>query len=91
MHPDHNPDDPKAEARMAELTRAYELLTAYAESVQGCRGAEEQRSQGAGEQGGGGAGEVLPRTSAPLPLCTFSREAVERTLLIAIRRQEIVT
>jgi len=90
MHPDHNPDDPKAEARMAELTRAYQLLTAYAESVPGCRGAEEQRSQGAGEQGGGGAGEVLPRTSAPLPLCTFSREAVERTLLIAIRRQEIV-
>jgi hypothetical protein len=32
LHPDLNQEDPKAEARMAELTQAYELLTAYAES-----------------------------------------------------------
>ena len=32
LHPDHNPDDPEAEARMAALTQAYEFLTAYAES-----------------------------------------------------------
>jgi hypothetical protein len=62
MHPDHNPDNPEAEARMTELTQAYELLTAYAENVQ--RSGEEH-------------------------LCTFSQEAVEQTLLIAIRRQEV--
>jgi hypothetical protein len=78
LHPDHNPDDPEAEARMTELTQAYELLTAYAENVQGSRGAEEQGSRGAREQRGRGE-----------HLCTFSREAVERTLLIAIRRQEV--
>ena len=71
MHPDHNPDDPEAEARIAELTRAYEFLTTYAETV----------------QRGGGAEESTP---APLLPCTFSREGVERTLLIAIRRQEMV-
>lgn len=80
LHPDLNPDDPQAEARMAELTRAYKLLTDYAENVQGCRGAEEQRGRG-----------EHPSAPAPDPLCTFSREAVERSLLIAIRRQEIVT
>jgi hypothetical protein len=71
MHPDHNPDDPEAEARIAELTRAYEFLTTYAETV--------QRSGGAGES-----------TPAPLLPCIFSREEVERMLLIAIRRQEMV-
>jgi hypothetical protein len=63
LHPDHNPDDPGAEARMTELTQAYELLTAYAENVQRSRGEH---------------------------LCTFSQEAVERTLLIAVRRQEML-
>jgi len=88
LHPDLNPDDPQAEARMAELTKACELLMAYAGNMQRGRGAEEQGSQGAEEQGSGGAGEVLLRTSAPPHLCTFSRQAVERTLLIALRRQE---
>jgi hypothetical protein len=32
LHPDHNPQAQEAQARMAELTQAYELLTAYAES-----------------------------------------------------------
>lgn len=32
LHPDHNPDNSNAETQMAELTRAYHLLTAYAES-----------------------------------------------------------
>jgi hypothetical protein len=32
LHPDHNQDDPDAEARMADLTHAYELLAAYAQS-----------------------------------------------------------
>ena len=62
LHPDHNPEDPQAEARMAELTRAYELLTTYAES------------------------RALEKADG---LCAFSREAVEQTLLIAIRRQEV--
>jgi hypothetical protein len=78
MHPDHNPDDPNAEARMTELTQAYELLTAYAENVQRSKGAEEQGSRGAREQRG--------RGEHP---CTFSQEAVEQTLLIAVRRQEV--
>jgi len=30
VHPDYSHDDPEAESRMAELTRAYELLSAYA-------------------------------------------------------------
>ena len=60
-HPDHNLEDPEAEARMAELTQAHELLSAYAES------------QAVGKA------DVL---------CAFSREAVEQTLLIAIRRQD---
>jgi len=75
LHPDHNPEDPEAEARMAELTQAYGLLTTYAETVQGCKGAGVQRSKGAEGQ----------RSAIP-----FSREAVERTLLIAIQRQEVV-
>jgi hypothetical protein len=32
FHPDHNPQAQEAQARMAELTQAYQLLTAYAES-----------------------------------------------------------
>ena len=32
LHPDLNPEDPEAETRMAELTRAYSLLTTYANS-----------------------------------------------------------
>jgi hypothetical protein len=78
LHPDRNPKDPQAEARMAELTRAYQLLTAYAENVQRSGGAEEQGSKG-----------EHPSTPAPQHPCTFSRKVVERTLLIAIRRQEI--
>ncbi len=78
LHPDLNPDDPQAEARMAELTQAYKLLTAYAENVQRGRGAEEHKRA------------PLPSNSLA-PRLDFSREAVERTLLIAIRRQEIVT
>jgi hypothetical protein len=94
LHPDHNPDDPQAEAHMAELTQAYKLLTDYAENTQRSRGAKEQGSQGAGKRRSGGAEE---RRTAPLhlrpsaPRLDFSREAVEQTLLIAIRRQEIVT
>jgi hypothetical protein len=73
LHPDHNPDDPQAEARMTELTHACEFLTAYAESVQEGRGAEEP-----------GSGGTENRQSE----IRFSRKAVGRTLLIAIRRQE---
>jgi hypothetical protein len=70
LHPDHNPDDPEAEARMTELAHAYELLTAYSENVRRSAGAKEQRDRGE-------------------HLCTFGREAVEQTLLIAIQRQEV--
>ncbi|MGA9351602.1 MAG: GvpL/GvpF family gas vesicle protein [Anaerolineae bacterium] len=76
LHPDHNPDDPKAKDRMTELAQAYELLTAYAE--QGSKGAEEQRSKGAKSEIGNRKSEIR-----------FSREVVEQTLLIAIRRQEV--
>lgn len=78
LHPDLNPDDPQAEARMAELTKACELLMAYAENMQRGRGAEEHKRA------------TLPSNSLA-PRLDFSRQAVERTLLIAIRRQEIGT
>jgi hypothetical protein len=45
LHPDHNPDDLQAQARMTELAQAYELLTAYAEAVQGSKGAGERQSK----------------------------------------------
>jgi hypothetical protein len=44
LHPDHNRQDPDAEARMTELAQAYELLTAYAETAQGSSGAAEHPS-----------------------------------------------
>lgn len=80
LHPDHNPNNPEFEARMAELPRAYQFLTAYAQG---------QRNWGVGELGSREA--VLPGTPAPRLPCSFSRQAVEQTLLIAIRRQEIMT
>jgi hypothetical protein len=66
LHPDHNPDDPEAEDRMTELIRAYELLTAYAESL------------------------ALEAENTGQAACYFDRQTVERTLLVAIRRQETV-
>jgi len=90
-HPDHNPDDPEAEARMAELTQAHELLTAYAETVQGGGGAEEQGSRSPEQSEGTGAEECPSETcTEPSRSIRFSREAVERTLLIAVRRQEVL-
>ncbi len=80
LHPDHNPNLPDAEARMAEITRAYQLLASYAES-QPLFGAEKQKSREAGEH---------PNSLIPQPPCTFSREAVEQTLLITVRRQELI-
>jgi hypothetical protein len=50
---------------MAELTQAYQLLTAYTE---------------------GQAKEVADAGKA---MCGFDRQTVERTLLIAVYRQEI--
>lgn len=64
LHPDHNPEDPEAESRMAELTRSYELLTAYAES------------------------QAIEAENTRQAVCCFDRQAVERTLLVAVRRQE---
>ena len=42
LHPDVNREDPEADAHMAELTRAYDLLLAYAESQ--AREAENARA-----------------------------------------------
>ena len=64
LHPDHNPEDPEAEACMAALTRAYELVTAYAES------------------------KALEAGNTWQAVCHFDRQTVQRTLLIAIPRQE---
>jgi hypothetical protein len=77
LHPDHQPDDPQAQARMAELTQAYKLLTNYADNVLMGREAEEHTS----------ALHPVPST----PQLDFSREVVEKTLLITIRQQEFVT
>jgi DnaJ-class molecular chaperone len=83
LHPDHNPDDPEAEARMTELTQAYDLLTAYAENV--------QRNGGAGEQGCEGTEKRQSEIGNRKSEIRFSQEAVEQTLLIAIRRQDVPT
>jgi hypothetical protein len=37
LHPDHNRQDPAAEARMTELVEAYRLLTSYADNQMVCR------------------------------------------------------
>jgi hypothetical protein len=37
LHPDHNHQDPAAEARMTELAQAYHLLTSYADGQAVCR------------------------------------------------------
>lgn len=74
LHPDHNPGDPEAEARMAQLTQAYRLLMSYAGSQTLPRGAGDgQRPTAA----------VVGQQSAVV----FSRDAAERTLLIGIERQ----
>lgn len=64
LHPDHNPDNPDAGARMTALTQAYDLLTMYAGNL----ASEGENAQQAA--------------------CRFDRQTVEKTLLIAIRRQE---
>lgn len=79
LHPDHNRQDPEAEARMAELTRVYHYLTTYAEN-QAVLAASEHEHGEREMRNGAAPGE---------PLCVFTREAVERTLLIAVRRQAI--
>jgi hypothetical protein len=43
LHPDHNPQAQEAQARMAELSQAYELLVAYAESQALAGGDHNQR------------------------------------------------
>ncbi|MBM4430045.1 MAG: hypothetical protein FJ026_06810 [Chloroflexi bacterium] len=65
LHPDHNRETPGAEARVAELTQAYHLLSAYAESHRSTENTQQ-------------------------PCCYFDRQTVEQTLMIAIRRQEMV-
>ncbi len=99
MHPDHNRDDQEAEARMTELTQAYELLTAYAENVQRSGGGKEQGSRSPEQSKGTGAEECQSEIENRKPVLSgaegskiqFDRKAVKGTLLITIRRQEIVT
>lgn len=64
---------------MAELTRVYHYLTTYAEN-QAVLAASEHEHGEREMRNGAAPGE---------PLCVFTREAVERTLLIAVRRQAI--
>jgi DnaJ-domain-containing protein 1 len=80
LHPDHNIGDPKAKERMAEASKAYALLTAYAANVQRSRTAEER-----GEEQ---QGKAPLDPSTPAPRLSFSRESVKQTLLITIKRQE---
>lgn len=63
-HPDVNRGQPEAEAQMAELTRAYDFLSNYADS----QGQEADKAQ-----------QVV---------CRLDRPSVERTVLVAVRRQE---
>ena len=64
LHPDHNPDNPDAGARMTALTQACNFLTMYAGSL------------------------ALEEKNAQQAACRFDQQTVEKTLLIAIRRQE---
>ena len=64
QHPDRNRQDPQAEARMAELTQGYKLLSRY-------------------------AGHQAPTSDqGAQAMCSFVRQSVEQTLLIALRGQE---
>lgn len=63
LHPDLNPEGTDAEARMNQLSQAYQLLTTYSASHTNPQNEGETR-------------------------CDFSREAVERTLLISIHAQK---
>lgn len=74
LHPDHNPEDAEAETRMAELARAYRLLTAYAENVHRLPTTDRRR--------------LVPAVSGQVSAVVFSQEAVEQTLLIEVCRQE---
>jgi hypothetical protein len=76
VHPDHNLTDPEAESHMAELTQAYRLLMNYAET---------RIAAWAAEPVGNTAAESYNGTAYPASL---SRQTVEQTLLIALRRQE---
>lgn len=77
MHPDYNPNDPEAEKRMAEVTRAYRLLTRYAET-QALWHTENDLCHTTDDS----ANQATAR-------CDFSQEAVGRTLILAVRRQEV--
>ena len=71
-HPDRRPDEADAEARMTELTLAYQLLSVYAEG-QALAGRLHSRK-----------GENIEPAA-----CCFDRQAVEQTLLVSVRRQEV--
>lgn len=68
-HPDHNLRDGDAEDRMTALTRAYKLLSMYAEGQTRQSGSVERHRQTERQ-------------------CWFSRDSVERTLLITMNRQD---
>ena len=104
-HPDHNPGNSEAGARMTELTRAHELLIAYVGSqawAQEGSGTDDQRPTTDDRRPTTNdrrptTNDQRPMTNdypgssfvlRPSSLCDFSRQAVERTLLIAIQRQE---
>ena len=64
-HPDMNLNQPGADAHMAEITRAYEFLSSYAE------------------------GQGQEAEPARQSVCRFDRRTVEKTVLVAVRRQEL--
>lgn len=82
-HPDHHGQGSEAEARMAELTQAWELLRAYADSYRLFRGGD------ADARGKDARPEQSSTQNAAESGCDLSREAVERTLLISVRREEL--
>jgi len=56
MHPDKNPDDPEAESKFMEVTRAYEVLTDDKLKAAYDRGGERGLEQAEKQAGGGGGG-----------------------------------
>jgi hypothetical protein len=70
IHPDVNADAPEATERMAALTQAYRLLSAYA------------HSQSQGRQDAQGVGNVA--VDDAIQLVDFHQDAVNRTLLLTV-------
>lgn len=82
LHPDHNPDNVQAEAEMAELSQAYELLSLFARCQSFLWDCKDTRRIPANPKDPSASNQARPAVQ-------LNRPMVEKTMLIGIRRQEI--